>query len=44
MPDSIIPEVNTVVHETTREAWLGRLVEIWRPFFDRLGYMLPAKI
>ena len=34
-----------VIFENTREAWLNRLVAIFRPFFDKtLGYNLPDRI
>ncbi len=30
--------------DTTREAWLGKLVDAMRPTFDSLGYPLPERI
>jgi hypothetical protein len=33
-----------VVFEGTREAWLQKIVETWRPYFQRLGYSLPLRI
>jgi len=27
-----------------REAWLAHVVDIWRPYFRRLGYELPSRI
>jgi hypothetical protein len=44
MPDGISPEVNVVIHQSTREGWLLALIDIWRPYFVRLGNPLPAKI
>jgi hypothetical protein len=32
------------IFEGTPEAWLQKIVEIWRPYFARLGYILPARI
>jgi hypothetical protein len=32
------------VFEGTREAWLQKIVETWRPYFQRLGYRLPSRI
>jgi hypothetical protein len=30
-------EPDVVLFETTREAWLNRLIEFWRPYFQRIG-------
>jgi SprT-like family len=33
-----------IIFENTREAWLGRLVELFRPYFARVDYPLPQKV
>jgi hypothetical protein len=33
-----------IIFEHTREAWLKKLVEVFRPYFARIGYPLPNQI
>lgn len=46
MPDDSqsVADPDITIFEHTREAWLNRLVEIFRPYFARLKYPLPEKI
>ena len=32
------------IFEGSREAWLQKIIDIWRPYFLRLGYDLPTRI
>jgi hypothetical protein len=39
--DDAVPDA---IFEGTREAWFQKIIDVWRPYFARVGFPLPARI